>query len=460
MKDATPIIFIIFGITDERPARMILPALLGLYTSGKLPAKFAIVGFTLYHLSKEDFRQTIREQMNISPGQFREEDVKHFIDHIYCEQGAYDKLESYSSLSFRVKSIDDSFRRRSNKLLYLLNNPKVELIIGNLARVGITSLHDANTGWTRVLLEKPFGNNFESAKKLERCLAECFNESQIFRVDHYLAKEGLQNVLAFRFANSVFEPLWNRDHIEKIHIKLFEKNGIGMLGNSYDHTGALRDIAQNHILQILAHVAMNRPNSFDSQSIRRERADVFRNLRKLNKKTITTQFVRGQYEGYKNEHGVNEHTQIETYFRIEAYIDNTRWKGIPFYLESGKALAESKVEFDIYFKTKNIDNDDRQNILTFRIQPDEGIKLRFWAKTPDFDMKVEPKNMRFKYSDFKSSAIPIAYEKVIYDAINGDQTIFVSTDEILYSWKYIDSITSNMNVTPLGIYRKGAEDVI
>lgn len=460
MKDATPIIFIIFGITDGRTAKKILPALLGLYVACKLPSRFAIVDFSPFHVSKEDFRQTIREQMGINPGQFREEDVKHFIDHIYCEQGSYDKLDTYSSLVFRMKSIDDSFRHCSNKVFYISNNPTIESIINNIARVGITSLHDTNIGWTRILLEKPFGNDSVTAKKLEQCLAGCFEESQIFRIDHYLAKEGLQNVLAFRFTNSIFESLWNRDHIEKIHIKIFEKDVANTLGNSYDRMGALKDTGQGHILQMLAYIAMERPNSFDPQSIRQARAEVFKNLRRINKKTITSHFVRGQYEGYKNESGVSEHTQAETYFRVETYIDNARWKGTPFYLENGKALSESKVEFDVYFKVKNNDEEDKQNILTFRIQPDEGIKLRFSVKTPGFDMKVEPKNLKFKYSDFKSSKVPTAYEKVLFDAINGDQTLFVSSNEVLYSWKYIDSILANMSLTPLGIYRKGAVDII
>ena len=464
LKDMTPTIFIILGITGDLAGRKILPALLNLYANKQLPSQFAIVGFSRRFFNREEFRQMIREHMDIGIGQYREEDIKHFIDHMHYEQGFFDKTDSYNQLAKRLKIIDENFKTCSNKLFHLSVPPTLyEQIINQLSLSGLTIPCGGDGGWTRVLIEKPFGNDIESAKKLDKRLSELFDETQIFRIDHYLAKEALQNILTFRFANSLFEPLWNKNYIEKVHIKLFEKIGIENRGATYDNIGALRDVGQNHILQMLAFVAMEKPKTYDAEFIRKERAKVFNSLRPITKRNVNQYVVRGQYEGYKNELGVGEHTQTETFFRLEAYIDNSRWKNIPFYLESGKALAESKVEIDVYFKNTlcNGESDDKQNILTFRIHPDEGIKIRFWVKTPGFGMNVESKNLKFKYSDFQSlSDLPDSYAKVLHDAIIGDQTLFASTDEVMYAWKYVTSIISNWSSVPLGIYKKGAQDVI
>ena len=465
MKDTTSTIFIIFGITGDLAGKKLLPSLLSLYSKKQLPEKFAIVGFSRRHFDKEEFRQIIREHMNIKFGQYKEEVIKHFIDHMYYEQGLFDDPEAYLRLARRLKSIDDLFRQCSNKLFHLSIPPSLnESIFDRLSESGLTIPCGGTGGWTKVLVEKPFGNDIETAKKLDKKLGQLFNESQIFRIDHYLAKEALQNIISFRFANSIFEPLWNRDYIEKVHIKLLEKNGVENRGITYDHIGALKDVGQNHLLQILALIAMNSPKNFSVECIRKERANVLGSLRLITKKTVNACIVRGQYDGYKDENGIREHTQTETYFRLETYIDNRRWKNIPFYLESGKALSETKTEIDVYFKDKSmtkIQGVDRQNILTFRIQPDEGIKIRFWIKTPGFDMNVEPKTLKFKYSDFQSlSMIPDAYERVLHDAIIGDQTLFTSTDEVLYAWRYINSIISNWSSTPLSLYKRGSIEII
>jgi glucose-6-phosphate 1-dehydrogenase len=456
----TPTIFIIFGITGDLAGRKLLPALLNLYVQKKLPQKFAIVGFSRRPFSREDFRMFIREHMKVKVGQYKEEDVKHFIDHMYYEQGMFDKAESYMQLAQRLKNIDDTFHQCSNKLFHLSIPPSLyESIFDYLANSGLTIPCGGDEGWTRILVEKPFGSDIETAKKLDKKLGELFEESQIFRIDHYLAKEALQNILAFRFSNSLFEPLWNHKYIDKVHIKLLEKIGVEGRGAFYDSIGALKDVGQNHVLQMLALIAMENPKSLDSNIIRRERSKIFHYLRPVTPRSVTSTVVRGQYEGYRKELGVKEHTQTETYFRIEAYVDTARWKNVPFFLESGKEMSESRAEIDIYFK--NEDDEEKQNILTLKIQPDEAIKIRFWVKTPGFDMKVEPKTLKFKYADFQSLQIlPDAYERVLNDAIIGDQTLFTSTEEVLYAWKYITSILKNWNSVPLTIYKKGAEDVI
>jgi glucose-6-phosphate 1-dehydrogenase len=459
----TPTIFIILGITGDLAGRKLLPALLSLYVKKQLPSKFAIVGFSRRPFTREEFRTFIREHMQVKPGLFKEEDVKHFIDHIYYEQGNFDLSQSYAHLAQRLRTIDDGFGQCSNKLFHLSTPPSLyESIFQNLHNSGLTIPCSGNEGWTRILVEKPFGNDIETARKLDKKLGELFTEDQIFRIDHYLAKEALQNILTFRFANSLFEPLWNKNYIDKVHIKLIEKIGVLGRGVFYDAIGALKDVGQNHLLQMLAIVAMEPPASMDAKSIRKERAAVIKNLRLITPKNLANKVVRGQYEGYRFEQGVKEHTQTETYFRIESYIDNARWKNVPFYLESGKEMSETKAEINIYFKN-NTDKkyEDQQNVLTFRIQPDELIKIGFWVKTPGFTMDVEPKVLKFKYNETQSHLVlPDAYERVLYDAIIGDQTLFTSTDEVLYAWKYITSIISSWTSVPLTIYKKGSKYVI
>ncbi len=324
------------------------------------------------------------------------------------------------------------------------------------------------TGWTRVLIEKPFGRDLATAQALDKLLGKLFKEKQIFRIDHYLAKESLQNIIAFRFANSLFEPIWNRNAIDKIHIKLFEQGDVGDRGDSYDPIGALKDVGQNHVLMMLAAVAMNRPKSFTAEAIRTERSAVLGKLKPASGSTAKECTMRGQYAGYRNEENVPKDSQTETYFRVRTTVNTKRWKGVPFYLESGKALSESKTEIDVYFKPiKNPGdtggkNEEGQNILTFRIQPDEGIKIKFFVKTPGLDFKVEPKTLKFKYSEQVTAnwqTISNDYERLIHDAFVGDQTLFAATEEIMASWKFIEAVIKGWKNIPLVTYPKGAREV-
>jgi glucose-6-phosphate 1-dehydrogenase len=460
----TPTIFVIFGVTGDLAGRKLLPSLLNLYVTKRLPSRFTIVGFSRRHMSRVEFREFVREGMNIRPGQYHEEDIKHFLDHICYEQGNFDDTASYQRLSIRLSSMDDDWGQCSNKLFHLSVPPSLyESILDRLASSGLSTPCSDATGWTRILIEKPFGNDIETAKKLDKKLGQLFEESQIFRIDHYLAKEAMQNIIAFRFDNALFEPLWNRKHVDKIHIKLLEKGAVDGRGAFYDQTGALKDVGQNHILQMLALIAMEKPKTFDSINVRRERAKVLSRIIEISSKRIQKSVVRGQYEGYLQEKGVKAGSDTETYFRLESYINNPRWKGVPFFLESGKALAESRVEIDVYFK--NGPDHDRQNILTFRIQPDEGIKIRFWVKTPgpmstEDGMRSEAKTLKFKYSDSPTlQTLPDAYERVIHDAVIGDQTLFTSTDEVISAWKFISSILTHWRKVPLTIYPRGVKEV-
>jgi len=454
-----PTIFVIFGVTGDLASRKLLPALLALYVKKLLPNRFAIIGFSRRPFSREDFREFIRDNLNVKPGQYKEEDVKHFLDHMSYEQGLFDNSLAYERLLTAVNAIDRGWGQCSNKLFHLSVPPTLyEGILNHLANSGLTKPCDDLSGWTRVLIEKPFGSDSRTARSLDALLAKLFKEEQIFRIDHYLAKEALQNVMAFRFANSMFEPLWRHEYIDKVHIKLFEQLDIEDRGALYDSLGALKDVGQNHLLMAFSLIAMEEPRSFDSDDVRLSRANVLSRLESIPVKQLEHRVVKGQYEGYIMEKGVSATSRTETYFRLEAYVKSSRWKNVPFYLESGKALAEAKTEIDIYFKHGH--SEAGGNILTFRIQPDEGIKIKFFVKKPGYEFTVEPKTLKFKYSDVPSfNVIPNDYERLIHDAIIGDQTLFASTAEIMASWKFVTPIVENWGKLPLRKYAKGAREV-
>ncbi len=460
-----PSIFVIFGITGDLAARKVLPALLSLYSKKMLPQRFAIVGFSRRPFTREEFREYIRSRLNIRFGQFREEDVKHFLDHIIYVRGLFDQIDSYKILAAKLEEIDKSWGQCSNKLFHLSVPP--DLYPGILHQIHVSKLAtpcSEDVGWTRILIEKPFANDIKTAQALDVLLGKLFKERQIFRIDHYLAKESLQNILAFRFANSMFEPLWNSDHIDKVHIKLFESGGMNGRGKFYDSIGATIDVGQNHMLMMLALMAMEKPVSYSAADIRTARTQVLRKLEGISKRSIPERVIRGQYIGYISEDGVAAGSKTETFVRMEARLSLSRWKNVSFYLETGKGMAETKTEIDVYFKNtenKKFEHDPTmQNVLTFRIQPDEGIKVRFFVKTPGHGLKTEPKTMKFKYSDTASFAvIPDDYERLINDVFVGDQTLFASTEEILASWKFISPIIENWGKLPLKKYNKGAREV-
>jgi glucose-6-phosphate 1-dehydrogenase len=469
-----PTIFIIFGITGDLAARKLLPALLGLYVKKMLPKRFAIVGITRRSFSREEFRQSIRSHMHIKQHEFKEEDVKHFLDHFSYEQGNFDDPSLYAKLTTAIKTIDDRWGQCSNKLFHLSVPPTLyEGILINIARSELNVPCADGAGWTRILIEKPFGNDTHTAQSLDKLLSALFDEEQIFRIDHYLAKESLQNILTFRFANSMFEPLWNRQYIDKVHIKLFEKVTAEGRAQFYDGVGALKDVGQNHMLAMLALIAMDEPRSFGVTDIRHERARVLSRLTRISPKMLATDVVRGQYEGYTTETGVNTDSVTETYFRILARIRSPRWKGVRFYLESGKACAEARTEIDVYFKSsgckpgnaKTFHGADprcieKQNVLTFRIQPDEGIKVRFFVKKPGYSLTTEPKLLKFKYADGLEHPGALSdYERLIHDAFVGDQTLFASTDEIMACWKFVMPILEKWRDLPLKKYKKGVGEI-
>ncbi|MGB9609129.1 MAG: NAD(P)-binding domain-containing protein, partial [Minisyncoccia bacterium] len=347
----------------------------------------------------------------------------------------------------------------ANKLFYLAVPPKYyKTIFKNLHKNNLHLPCKSGGGWTKILVEKPFGRDFKTAKELDELLGQLFFENQIYRIDHYLAKETVQNILTFRFSNSIFEPLWNKNNIEKIYIKFYEKSGILGRGEFYDGVGALRDIGQNHILQLLALFTMEKPNNFSPEVIRQKRAEILKKLKIFKLNEVKKFTIRGQYANYLNEPGVKSNSLTETYFKILAFLDDANWRNVPIYLEGGKNLGENKVEIEITFRHKFpclcSENNHLKNVLSYEIQPQEKISISFFAKKPN-SSNIVLKNFLFDYRhSFAEEEFLDAYEKLLFDAFSGNQTLFVSTEEILFSWKFIDAILSGWrkNKSELQIY--------
>jgi glucose-6-phosphate 1-dehydrogenase len=456
-----PTIVTIFGATGDLSKRKLLPSLFDLFERGLLPDSFRVVGFARSPLGDEEFRSFAREAVLSRGHDIDMDKIQEFVEMLTYQAGDITVEESYGELSDTLISIEDSFGQCTNKAFYLAISPHFyDTAFRYLADSGLTIPCSNDTGWTRILVEKPFGNDVETAQELDKTLGLLFKEEQIFRIDHYLGKGALQDILMFRFSNSIFEPIWNNGYIEKVEIKLAETLDIEGRGAFYDEIGALRDVGQNHILQMLALIAMKNPGSLDANKIRSERARVLNNIRRIDAGNVTESIARGQYDGYMQEKNVDPASKTETYFKIKTYIDDDVWRGVPFYLESGKALDKKETSITIHFKNNDACLCSKtcevhhQNILTFRIQPDEGISVRFWAKESGFSKKLEPKDLSFAYKK-EGERLPDAYEHILFDAISGEQTLFTSTEEVSAAWKFIMPIIEHWHHCPLVQYKKG-----
>lgn len=453
-----PTVLIIFGATGDLTKRKLMGAIHDLWTKGLLPKPFAIVGVSRRALSDVEFQSYVRGTLRERQGIFAHADES-FLSMISYVDGVFDDSETFVRLRRHLEETDSKWGLCSNKLFYLAVPPQLyEGICRSLASAGLTIPCGGEVGWTRILIEKPFGSDTASAEVLDRLLGTLFKEEQVFRIDHYLAKETVQNILAFRFANDIFEPIWNARYIESVHLSLYESEPVGERGAFYDSVGALRDVGQNHLLQMLALVAMDRPKDFSAASIREERARILEELITIDQAEFPRRVIRAQYSGYREESGVSPHSQTETYFFIEARLKAERWRGVPFYLESGKVLSESRTTITMTFRESHSENTHgktSQNVLTFRIQPNEGISLVFWAKRQGFSMELEPKHLSFSYGP-PDSTIPDPYEKILHDCMVGDQTLFTSTREVIAAWRFITPILANWQKIPLRQYEKGA----
>lgn len=462
-KYTVPTIFTIFGVTGDLAQKKIFPALIDLYTKNLLPEKFFIVGVARRDLNIEEFQQFVLEAIE-KKKHYKEDVMSSFIERIKYSQGQFDDEQTYLKTKKLFEDIDVEWGQCSNKLIYLSVPPALyEGILTHIEKSELSAPCDGDmniqTGWARILIEKPFGKDAQTAQELDALLGKLFKEEQIYRIDHYLAKQTLQNIMAFRFSNTIFEPLWNRKHIQKVEIKLFETSTAEKRGEFYDANGALRDVGQNHILQMLALVAMEQPKSMKCDHVRTARENIFKKLKKVRQDSVS----RAQYDGYVDTEGVAKDSQTETFFSLMSYVRNRRWKGVPFHIVSGKGLKEDKVEIVVHFKDETPGSfmseqyrNQECNKITISIQPQEKISILFWVKVPGFEDKIEPRNLSFDFHEEGLEKID-AYEKVLFDCISGDQTSFISTTEVLYTWKYIMGVRDAIEKTPLKKYKIGTD---
>lgn len=457
-----PTVLVMFGATGDLTQRKLVPALWQLYQRGMLPRLFTIVGFARQGLSTDEYREQVRSMIT-SVARRSPKKREEFLRLFYYEQGLFEDVAGYAQLAKRLGQQDNVWRTCANKLFYLAVPPQYyKTIFQHLADSGLTLPCGPDEGWTRVIVEKPFGKDLATAQELDAMLGKLFREEQIYRIDHYLGKDTVQNILAFRFSNTLFDPAWDARSIAKVNFRFWEKEGIGSRADFYDGVGALRDVGQNHLLQLVALFLMEHPGSFAPEAIRAARREVLEQLEIMGEDDIRRHTLRGQYAGYKREKGVAKGSGTETYFKIQTHVQSSRWRGVPIFLEAGKHLGESIVEVSLTFRHhvpclcppgKHF-----TNVLRYRIQPHEGVYTSFWVKKPGAEMVIEEKDFVFDYRQaYKGKGFMDAYTKLLLDAIAGDQTLFVSTPEILASWRFVDPIIEGWQngVTPLVSYKKG-----
>ncbi|MCI0454444.1 MAG: glucose-6-phosphate dehydrogenase [Candidatus Dadabacteria bacterium] len=458
MERSPNFILVIFGASGDLTKRKLMPALYALYKQNLLSERFAILGTSRSALSDEAFRERIIEGIKIYGDKNAEEHMLHsFSKNVYYLPFDAAKNLDYPKLKARLSKIDDELKIEGNYIYYLSTSPNLFPIITESLGIEGLNKEGNGSGWKRIVIEKPFGHDLESAKELNETLLKIFEESQVYRIDHYLGKETVQNILAFRFSNGIFEPLWNRNYVHHVEVTAAEQIGVEERGEYYDQYGALRDMVQNHLLNIVGIVAMEPPSFFDATAVRNETVKVFQSFRPIKPEETEKYVVRGQYtdstihgekiSGYRNERNVSQDSRTETFAALKSYIDNWRWGGVPFYIRTGKRLPTRVSEVVIHFKktphhlfTQNNLCDVRRNQLIIRIQPDEGILLKFGMKMPGAGFEIKDVNMDFHYSELSDAYIPEAYERLLLDCMLGDATLYARTDAVESCWRYLDPI--------------------
>lgn len=455
MKNIENQILIIFGASGDLTLRKLIPAVFDLFQRGFLPKNYAVLGVSRTRYTDDEFRKRVvtdnKYLENSGKDKTQMDKFSQLLFYLSINTG---ESSEYKTLLQRLTQINASRKTSDNYIFYLSTPPLLYSAISiNLSSV---KLNQESKGWKRLIIEKPFGYDLASAKELNDQLVKCFDEKQIYRIDHYLGKETVQNLLVTRFANTIYEPLWNRNYIQRVEITSAESVGVENRGGYYDGAGALRDMVQNHLLQLLSLVAMEPPTRIDAVAIRNEKLKLFQSLRPLTEKDIQKNVIRGQYlsstingntyKGYREEAGVDPGSRTETFAALKFYIDNWRWGDIPFYIRTGKRLPTRVSEVVIYFKYnhhhlfKRGSLVDSQNILVFRIQPDEGILLKFGLKVPGSGFNVKQVNMDFLYDELTDDYVPGPYERLLLDCMQGDATLYARGDSVEASWNFVDPI--------------------
>ena len=454
-----PCILVIFGATGDLTARKLIPAIYNLAREGQLPAQFACVGFARRENTHEQFRQEMKEAINsfsrIKP--IDETLWNTFKEQLFYHTSEFHDEAGYEGLSKFLSDLDTRLGTKGNRVFYLSTQPSFfTMICAQLNKAHLIYEHQKSPSWSRLIIEKPFGHDTPSAHALQNELLNYLDEHQIYRIDHYLGKETVQNILVFRFANSIFESLWNNRYIDHVQITAAEDIGIGSRGAFWEEAGFLRDILQNHMMQVLSLVAMEPPVSLEASSIHDEKVKVLQAIRPLSQLDMERSVVRGQYGpgfvngapaiGYREEKNVNPQSSVETYLAIKLYIDNWRWAGVPFYLRGGKRLPKKGTEISVFFKDppsvlfQHPGKKNEPNVLTLRIQPDEGTSLKINCKVPGSSTFIQPVKMNFRYGKYFGMAPPEAYERLIQDCIYGDNTLFAREDEVFSSWHLLSPV--------------------
>jgi len=468
-------VVVIFGATGDLTKRKLMPALCRLTDQGCLES-VRILGVGRSHMTNDEFESLVHEALEDSKkiDNLDEQTWRDFSKRLHYMSGELDVEATYQQIAERLEELANEGASK-NHLFYLATPPSLFSTI--VKRLGEAGLNKEDGHWSRLIIEKPFGRDLESAKALNATVAEVFKESQIYRIDHYLGKDTVQNILVFRFGNSMFEPIWNRNYVDYVEITAAESLGVGSRAGYYEDAGALRDMVANHLLQLLTLTAMEPPVAFDADNVREEKVQVLRSIRRLKPEQVAERTVRAQYgpgtiddeqaKGYKEEEGVKSGSTTETYAAIEFNISNWRWSGVPFYVRTGKRLARQLTEIAVHLKrtpqalfARTPVDEIEPNVIVLRIQPNEGITVTFGAKRPGFEMATNTVHMDFCYQTAFGVESPDAYEMLLLDVMRGDATLFIRSDEAEAQWRLITPIQeawATQNVKDLPLYAAGTD---